>query len=72
MEVPEKKIVINEEVDRKLTEFEETVNNKIMPIKASADFVVQALMSPLTDETKERIVNELYDDMKKRIDGDGV
>lgn len=66
----EKKIIINEEVDRKLTEFEEVLKEIVLPIRASADFVNQALMSPLSDEVKERIVNELYDDMKKRVDKD--
>lgn len=66
----EKKLVINENVDGKLTEFEKTLKEVILPIKASADFITQSLMSPLSDETKEKIVNELYDDMKKRIDGD--
>lgn len=68
----EKKLIINENVDGKLTKMEDILKEVVLPIRAGADFVNQALISPLSDELKEKIVDEIYEDMKKRVDKDGV
>lgn len=62
----EKKIIINERVDSDLQEFEKILG-AILPIKGNTELVNNILYSPLSDETKEKVIHELLEDSKKRI-----
>jgi len=64
----ERKIIINEGVTDKIDEMEKLVNEIALPMRQSAELVTNCLISPLSDETKERIVNEMYEYMKKRVE----
>lgn len=71
-EVKEEKIIINENVNGKLKDFEKILKEVVIPIKSDAEFINQVLYAPLSDETKERIVEELHEDMKKRVEENGI
>lgn len=67
----EKKIIINEKVDNELTEMENVLKDIVLPIKQSTEFVNQVLYAPISDETKEKVIDEIYEDIKKRVDKNG-
>ena len=63
----EEKVIINEEIDGLLKEFEEVLK-KAMPVKANADLVNQVIYSTLKDETKATVIKELLEASKEAIE----
>lgn len=70
-EEEKREIIINENVDGILTKMEGVLRDIVLPIKQSTEFVNQVLYAPITDETKEKVIEEIYEDIKKRVDKDG-
>lgn len=71
MEEEKREIIINEKVDGELTKIEGILRDVILPIKQSTEFINQVLYAPLSDETKEKVIDEIYEDIKKRVDKNG-
>lgn len=70
-EEEKKEIIINEKVDGELTEMEKVLKDIVLPIKQSTEFINQVLYAPISDETKEKVIDEIYEDIKKRVDKNG-
>ncbi len=64
----EKKIIINERVDGMLKELEELLK-RALPVKSGAEFINEVLYAPLSDEMKEKIIEEILANVKESLDG---
>ena len=60
-------VIINEEIDGLLKEFEEVLK-KAMPVKANADLVNQVIYSTLKEDTKATVIRELLEASKEAIE----
>ena len=64
----EKKVIINEKVDGMLKELEGLLQRAI-PVKNGAEFINECLYAPLSEETKEKVIAEILEDAKEKLDG---
>lgn len=62
----EEKVIINDEIDGLLKEFEEVLK-VAMPVKANADLVNQVIYSTLSEQTKANVIRELLESSKEAI-----
>jgi len=66
---PEEVIIINEEIDKKLRDLEKIMKEIQLPVKANIDYINQTLYAPISDEAKIKVIDEIYEDTKKRVEG---
>ena len=62
----EEKVIINEKIDGMLKEFEEILK-KAIPVKQNADVVNQVIYCGLSEETKEKVIEELLEKAKEMM-----
>lgn len=64
-EKEEKKVIINERIDGMLKEMESLLG-RALPVKNGAEFVNEVIYAPLKEETKEKVIGEILEEMKEK------
>lgn len=67
----ESKVIINERVDGMLKEVEGLLG-RALPVKQGAEFINEVLYAPISEETKEKVIEEILRNMKERINGEAI